>query len=393
MSVDGLVSVVLPAHNAERTVAATLASIRAQTYRDLEIIVVDDGSTDATAAIVRREAGKDERIRLISTRNGGVARARNIGIAASRGAYVAPIDADDLWHPEKITRQVVAIEAGGPEMAFVYTFYRRIDEADRLLYSADPWDFSGHVFLRMLLLNFIGNGSSLLIRRAPLEEVGGYEPELHRQGAQGCEDYLIQLLLASRWKVGVVPEYLTGYRLTPGAMSEDQVRMERSNLLLLEQIRMRFPDIPADVMAVAEASVRARLAVVHATCQYRFARSAIEFGKALRLSPHVALLIAGLGIRGKAARLARKAFGWPPAAQGEPRTGFLDLPPDRPGPRPATHPLMRWLEAVSGRERALSGMKPVRTPDAAHPAPAPAMVRPDAAPAGREPDTPAAQVC
>src|SRR5262245_57856494 len=97
-----VVSVVVPAFNAGATLDQTLRSVRAQTYTHLEVIVVDDGSKDATAEIALAHAKSDARIRLVRQANGGVASARNAGIREARAALVAPIDADDLWAPTKI---------------------------------------------------------------------------------------------------------------------------------------------------------------------------------------------------------------------------------------------------------------------------------------------------
>src|SRR5689334_7548849 len=116
-----MVSAVVPAYNAEATLRETLESVRSQTHERLEIIVVDDGSTDGTVAIVEAQQQIDPRIRLIRQKNAGVATARNAGAAAAKGAYLAPVDADDLWHPTKIERQLAAFAHAGPEVGLVYT--------------------------------------------------------------------------------------------------------------------------------------------------------------------------------------------------------------------------------------------------------------------------------
>ena len=133
-----LVSVVVPAYNAGATIDATLDSVRAQSYRHLEILVVDDGSSDDTAARVERHAAADPRVRLLRQPNAGVAAARNLGLRAARGAYVAPIDADDLWHPHKVERQVRMLEHGPPALGMVYTWYAVIDAEGRVARCADP---------------------------------------------------------------------------------------------------------------------------------------------------------------------------------------------------------------------------------------------------------------
>src|SRR5690348_10023041 len=106
-----LVSAIMPVRNGEKFIGRTLESVLGQRYRELEVIVVDDGSTDGTTAIVEEMARRDRRVRLLSMTPGGVARARNFGIANARGILIAPIDADDIWHPEKLARQVEALDA------------------------------------------------------------------------------------------------------------------------------------------------------------------------------------------------------------------------------------------------------------------------------------------
>src|SRR5688572_14797440 len=121
------VSVIIPAYNAEGTLADTLRSVSRQTYELLDIIVVDDGSTDQTARIAAKFAAGDSRIRVFTKENGGVASARNYGIGHARGEYVAPIDADDVWHPTKIEKQVDVAVRADDRLGFVYSFFRRID--------------------------------------------------------------------------------------------------------------------------------------------------------------------------------------------------------------------------------------------------------------------------
>ena len=104
------ISVVIPAHNAAATLDATANSVRGQTHEQLEILIVDDGSTDGTLEIARRHAEQDPRVRVITQPNGGVASARNRGLAEASTELVALVDADDVWHPEKIERQLRVIE-------------------------------------------------------------------------------------------------------------------------------------------------------------------------------------------------------------------------------------------------------------------------------------------
>jgi teichuronic acid biosynthesis glycosyltransferase TuaG len=122
-----VVSVITPAYNAEAFIVETIASVQAQTLADWELLVADDASTDHTAAIVEAAAVADSRIRLIRLeRNGGVARARNAALSAARGRFVAFLDSDDLWLPQKLERQLAFMRA--QDAAVSYTAFRRVDE-------------------------------------------------------------------------------------------------------------------------------------------------------------------------------------------------------------------------------------------------------------------------
>lgn len=112
-----LISCIVPVFNGERYVSETLDSILAQTYRPLELIVADDGSTDGTAAVVARYG---EPVRYLWQSNQGPAAARNLGVSAAQGEFVAFLDADDLWHPEKLTRQMARFHAR-PELSLSVT--------------------------------------------------------------------------------------------------------------------------------------------------------------------------------------------------------------------------------------------------------------------------------
>ena len=244
--IAGLVSVIVPVYNASATIERTLRSVMMQTYTLLEIIVVDDGSNDNSAAIVERIRREDPRIVLLRQSNEGVARARNLGIAHAHGTFIAPIDADDIWHPRKIEKQIAVLEGGGDRIGLVYCYCRNIDERDFI--TVQEWqqhEARGDVYALLILSNFVGNASSPLIRRANLEEVGGYDPSLLAQGAQGCEDLGVYLAIAERWEFDLVPEYLLGYRTAGARMSGYHVAMARSWEIVVAKARRRHPELPS----------------------------------------------------------------------------------------------------------------------------------------------------
>ena len=247
MSEPDLVTVIIPAFNAARTIDETLRSVRSQTHRRLEILVVDDGSVDAAAQIVRSHAAEDRRIRLIQQPHSGVAAARNRAIAEATSDYVAPIDADDLWRPDKIEKQLARLHRDGETVALVYTWSAVIDENSRIMAAVPGPTHTGNVVGKIFGGNFPGNGSTVLMRKAAVIEAGGYDPSLRARSAQGVEDWQLYFRIAAYHEFSVVPEYLTGYRKTATGMSADLVQMLRSRDLLAEEMCNRYPDYMAEI--------------------------------------------------------------------------------------------------------------------------------------------------
>ena len=237
-----LVSVVVPAFNAEATIDETLRSVRAQTHLNLEILVVDDGSNDRTGEIATAHALIDNRVRLIRQPNAGVASARNRGVSEANADLFAFVDADDLWGSDKIRKQLQALRSGGPRTGLVYTWYAFIDNENRIGATYRPTEV-GDVRDRICQSNFVGNGSSALVTRLAFDRAGGFDPTLRAQGAEGCEDWQFYVGVAEDHDFALVPELLTGYRQSPGNMSSDPMRMLRSSGLVAERIQRRRPHL------------------------------------------------------------------------------------------------------------------------------------------------------
>lgn len=299
---EELVTVVIAAYNAAATIETTLNSVRAQTHRTLEIIVVVDGATDATETLVRHHAQQDPRIVVIVTPNQGFCAARNTGAQAGTGAFIAPLDADDVWHPEKIRKQLDVFAAGDETLGMVYTLYRRIDQWGYLILDGAASDWSGRIFNALLLFNCVGTGSSMLIRSDTFDRVGGYSMELNRLG---CEDYLLQILIAHDWTIGVVPEFLTGYRFVPGSMSRNQVRMAQARLKMMEIIARYNFEIPDGVMKLAQAQVVAELGMAHVRDGNALS-GVTEVSKAVWISPFATAAYIFSRLRDYAFRFVRR---------------------------------------------------------------------------------------
>jgi glycosyltransferase involved in cell wall biosynthesis len=216
-----LVSVIIPCFNAEKTLARALASVRAQDYPSLEIIAVDDCSTDNTAKLLANEEAKGIRF-LRLPRNRGAAAARNTGIEAARGEYAAFLDADDEWLPRKLSRQMALITEH-PNMSFVACGASLVDvkRSDARPLYEDFVPAEGPEAWRVLLAyNYVAT-PTVVARRSALERVKGFDPSL----VIG-EDQDLWIRLALEGEVGYIPDTLV-------IVHEQSTGLSRRNALRL----------------------------------------------------------------------------------------------------------------------------------------------------------------
>jgi len=228
-----LVSVIVPAYNVRRFIRRSLASLLAQTYPHLEVIVVDDGSTDGTADAVRELA--DPRIVYVRQDNLGIGAARNSGIRASRGEYVTLLDADDVYLPEKVRKQVTFLEQH-PEYAAVYcNAINYFSRNPRRLYRNRVPHPSGEIFRELLSSSFI-NPNTIMIRRSVL--LAGF---MFPEGGRGryAEDYDLFLRMARAGHLfGYIDEDLVVVEVRPGSNTTWEVEpiIKRNVLLVVEEM-------------------------------------------------------------------------------------------------------------------------------------------------------------
>jgi len=205
------VSVVIPTYNHAAFLSEALENVFAQTCSPLEVIVVDDGSTDETAEVLRMY---ERRIRVLSQANRGVAAARNAGAAVASGELLAFLDADDAWLPAKLERQVARLDSE-PEIALVHCGVAEIDNRGRQ-FRARLDGMEGRVSTEMLFFRrgvILGGGSAAVIRRAAFLDVGGFDESLSTSA-----DWDLYYRIACRCPVGFVPEVLVRYRVHGGNM-------------------------------------------------------------------------------------------------------------------------------------------------------------------------------
>jgi len=215
-SVDGSVSVVIPVYNGAEFIADAVDSVLAQTAPPLETIIVNDGSTDGTARIL---AAFGDRVTVITQSNKGVPATRNVGARASRGRWLAFLDADDTWTPVKLERQLARGRESGA--ALVYTDRFNIGSRGDLpaVQSEIQGQYEGDVFENLLLANHI-TLSSVLVRRDVLDGLKGFNEQL-----RAAEDWDLWIRLAEHHRVAVCREPLVSYRFHGAMLTRDPRRM------------------------------------------------------------------------------------------------------------------------------------------------------------------------
>lgn len=206
------VSVVIPTRNGAAFLPATLDSVFAQTYAPLDIIVVDDGSTDGTAAILAPLAERG-RLRVVGQPHGGVARARNTGLAHARGELIALLDHDDLWPADKIAWQADILRAR-PDAVLVYGYMESIGR-ERSYRWPGPDGPSGRVGAAFRRKNWIRSPGQTLIRTQALREAGGFDASV-----AGADDWDVYLKLADRAAFAYVHRLALTYRVHAGNQSK-----------------------------------------------------------------------------------------------------------------------------------------------------------------------------
>ncbi|MEO6025408.1 MAG: glycosyltransferase [Candidatus Binatia bacterium] len=223
------VTVVTAAYNAEAFLAATLLRVRTQTFADFEHLVFDDGSRDGTADVVRRLMADDPRLRLIGQTNRGLAATRNEGIRAARGEFVAFLDHDDAWHPEKLSSQVAALDAH-PEAGVASCYSAVIAPDGTQLGWRLGGDANGDVYWQMLEWDAVSGGSVPLCRRTTLERAGFFDETLPMRS-----DWDMWIRLAHLAPFVTVPRTLVGYARSPASASRQYARFAAAGVAILDR--------------------------------------------------------------------------------------------------------------------------------------------------------------
>lgn len=249
---DPLVSIITPVYNGEQYLLETIESALAQTYQNFELLIVNDGSTDNSADIIKPYL-KDSRVKYIEQKNAGVAAARNTAIKQARGKYVGFLDQDDLWLNNKLEVQIAALEQD-MNVALVHSRHDVIDlMGNKTDYHLIP-RASGYCLKDLFKENRIAV-LTVLIRKTIFDEIGLFNEQL-----SGVDDYDMWLRVTLKYPIKYINQSLASYRFHDSNISKDSFKM---TVLDLKTINTFLFENPTVINLIGKKTVRARLYELH----------------------------------------------------------------------------------------------------------------------------------
>ncbi len=259
MSAQITVSVIIPTYNRAGLVQEAVASVLAQTRQDFEVLVVDDGSTDGTDAALAPYEPRIRRLRRES--RGGVSAARNTGINAAQGEWLAFLDSDDLWRPEKLARQMAYL-AEQPKLLLCQTEETWVRRGMRVNQPLSHRKVGGRIFFPSLERCMV-SPSAVILHRRLLEQHGGFDEDL-----PAAEDYDLWLRLSWRFEVGLVPEPLIIKRGGRADQLSAQWGLDRYRIRALLKL-LNDPELPAPQARAARRVLARKCAIYAQGCEKR----------------------------------------------------------------------------------------------------------------------------
>ena len=229
------VSIIIPVLNCEQYIAQAIKSALNQSFQDFEIMVVDGASADRTPLIVKEFSERDKRINFVNQLNPGLASARNYGVEIAKGDYIAFLEADDLWHPDKLLLQVKCLESK-PDVGLVSCYSAVIDENSLLLGWRLGVDMNGMVYKRVIERNPISTCSIPLIRRECLQNVGLFDERI-----KYIDDAELWIRFTRKFPIATIPKALVGYRRWSSNRSTDYKGMIEDGEFVLEKVFKKDP--------------------------------------------------------------------------------------------------------------------------------------------------------
>ncbi|MCU0567592.1 MAG: glycosyltransferase [Oculatellaceae cyanobacterium Prado106] len=240
-------SVIIPIYGVERYIAATVRSVLAQTYSDFELILVDDGSLDRSLEICQQFT--DSRIRIVRQANRGLSGARNTGIRQAQGEFIALLDGDDQWLPDKLQAHLTHFQQN-PEVGVSFDRSAFMDEAGQPTGNYVIAKLNDITVADLFRSNLVGNGSAAVFRRSALDAIatqsdryGTLETFYYDEDLRRTEDHeiLLRIALLTAWQIAGIPQALTLYRVNAQGLSAHLVKQQEAWELALAKIRSYAP--------------------------------------------------------------------------------------------------------------------------------------------------------
>jgi glycosyltransferase involved in cell wall biosynthesis len=298
------ISVIVPVYKVEKYVATTIQSVLKQTYKNFELLLIDDGSPDRSVEICQQFT--DPRIKIIRQQNGGVAAARNTGIREAQGEYIAFLDADDLWLPQKLEQHINHLE-NSPEIGVSFSRSAFIDSLGKPLGIYQLSKLKNITPLDILCRTPIGNGSTAVMRREVLEAIRfqanrdevmedcyfDIDRQLHPSEDVEC---WLRIAVQTRWRIEGLSEPLTLYRVNPEGHSAQLLKKLKSWETMLNKVRAYAPDQvaqwekPAMAYQFRHLARRAVTLEAGSTAMELMHRSLLTYARILWEEPHRTLL-------------------------------------------------------------------------------------------------------
>lgn len=295
------VSVIIPSYNCLAYLPKAIASILQQDRRDVEIIIVNDNSTDETAQYLEVLSQQEACVKVITTVGVGAAGARNIAIAQAVGEYIAFLDADDYWYPDKLSAQIALHEAN-PNVAMSFTNYDHVDEQYQYIVDCfgywnqfsdvtTPCYYIQQPLAQVLAYNVVGT-STVMVKASVFETVGLFDVDMSY-----CEDWQLWLKICEHFEVATLTKSYTGYLMRGDSITQtDSKRLQ--HLECIEQIisdyKQRDVGLSKHTFALADAKLKEGYADYYRT-QRRFMNALRYEGYAFWLNPQIRRIKNGLG--------------------------------------------------------------------------------------------------
>jgi glycosyltransferase involved in cell wall biosynthesis len=243
------VSIIIPAYNAATTIAASVQSIQNQTFKDWELSIIDDGSTDNTLECIQLLAEGDAKIQVISHTNKGVSATRNLGIDRAKGEFIAFLDADDIWLPDKLASHLQHMEAK-PSVVISFARVAFINQEGHLTGQISTAPLQNLKLEDLFCENPTSTTSNLFVRRNVFDRVGLFDTDM--SFAEDLE-WLCRAIWLTKGKLEGIDRVLMHYRTNQGGLSSDLSRMEAGWELLMQKVKAYAPVLVEQHYLIARA--------------------------------------------------------------------------------------------------------------------------------------------